>query len=103
MDEEKQKQIAVFRFAVISGFVGGRMLERGETEKLMKEKCAKRWQIPGSVRTHGSESENKEWILRDKASGGRLESLYPRKRSDKGKPRAIEQDTAMGIISLTGC
>lgn len=100
MDEEKKKRIAVFRFGVIADFVGARTLARGETEKLMRDKCAKRWQIPGSVRTRISESAIKEWIARYKASGGKLESLYPRERSDKGKPRAIDQDTALGIIAL---
>ncbi len=100
MDEEKQKRIAVFRFGVIADFVGGRTLERGETERLMKEKCARRWQIPGSVRTRVSESAIKEWVARYKASGGKLESLYPQGRSDKGKPRAIDEETALGLIAL---
>ena len=100
MDEERQKRIAAFRFGVIADFVGNRTLERGETEKLMKDKCARRWQIPGSVRTRLSESAIKQWIVRYRASRGKLESLHPQGRSDRGKPRAVDQDTAMGIIAL---
>jgi transposase InsO family protein len=100
MDEEKQKRIAVFRVGVIADFVGGIALERGETERLMREKCARRWQIPGSVRSRISESTIKEWVARYKLSGNKLEALYPQGRSDKGKPRAIDQETAMGIVSL---
>ena len=99
MDEEKQKRIAVFRFGVIADFVGGIALERGETERLMREKCARRWQIPSSVRSRISESTIKEWVARYKLSGNKLEALYPQGRSDKGKPRAIDQETAMGIAS----
>jgi transposase InsO family protein len=100
MDEEMKKRIAVFRFGVIADFVGGRVLERGEAERLIRDKCARKWQIPGSARSRVSESVIKEWIGRYKASGNKLESLYPQERSDKGKSRAIEKDTALGLIAI---
>ena len=100
MDEETKKRSAVFRFGVIADFVGGRSLSWGETERLMRDKCGQRWQIPGSMRTGISESTLKEWISRYKGSGNKLESLYPRERSDRGKTRAIEKELAAGLISL---
>jgi len=100
MDEETKKRIAVFRFGVIADFVSGRSLRWGETERLMRDKCGQKWQIPGSMRTCLSESTLKEWISRYKRSGNKLESLYPRDRSDRGKPRAIEEELAAGLISL---
>lgn len=100
MDEETKKRIAVFRFGVIADFVGSRSLSWGETERLMRDKCGQRWQIPGSMRTSISESTLKEWISRYKGSGNKLESLYPRDRSDRGKTRAIEEELAAGLISL---
>lgn len=100
MDEELKKRIAVFRFGVIADFVGDRPLARGKTEELMKEKCDRKWQIPGSSRTSISESTIKEWACRYKRSGNKLQSLYPLERSDRGKPRAIEQETAAGLITL---
>lgn len=100
MDEETKKRIAVFRFGVIADFVGSRSLSWGETERLMRDKCGQRWQIPGSMRTGISESTLKEWISRYKGSGNKLESLYPRDRSDRGKTRAIEKELAAGLISL---
>jgi putative transposase len=100
MDEETKKRIAVFRFGVIADFVGGRSLSWGETERLLRDKCGQRWQIPGSMRTGISESTLKEWISRYKGSGNKLESLYPRDRSDRGKTRAIEKELAAGLISL---
>lgn len=100
MDEEMKKRLAVFRFGVIADFVNGRQLQWGEVDRLMKEKCAQRWLIPGSVRTRLSESTIKDWIQRYKNSGNNLESLHPRDRCDCGKTRAIDPETAAGLISL---
>ncbi|MDA8154846.1 MAG: DDE-type integrase/transposase/recombinase [Actinomycetota bacterium] len=100
MEEELKKRVAVFRFGVIADFVGGRALGRGETERLLRDKCAQRWKIPGSARSRVSESAIKEWIARYRLSGGKLESLYPLGRSDRGKSRAIGQETAQGLIAL---
>ena len=46
MDEQQQKQIAVFRFGVIADFVNRPNLERGEQQRLLREKSERRWQIP---------------------------------------------------------
>jgi len=100
MDEEMKKQVAVFRFRVIADFVDGTTLSRGDTKKLMREKCDRKWQIPGSGRTRISKSVVKEWIVRYKRAGNKLEALYPQGRSDRGETRAIDDDTALGIIAL---
>ena len=100
MTEEMKQRVAVFRFGVIADFVDGRQLQWGEVERLMQEKCARRWLIPGSVRTRISESTIKDWIHRYKNSSNNLASLHPRDRSDCGKTRAIDPETATGLISL---
>ena len=100
MDEEMKKQVAVFRFRVIADFVDGTTLSRGETKTLLREKCERKWPIPGSGRTRISKSVIKEWIVRYKRSGSKLEALYPQGRSDRGKTRKIDDDTALGIIAL---
>ncbi|MDD2735143.1 MAG: hypothetical protein PHF56_14470 [Desulfuromonadaceae bacterium] len=46
MTEVEKKQVAVFRYMIINGFVGGRRLVHGEQEKLLAEKCTHRWCIP---------------------------------------------------------
>ena len=48
MDEERKKEVAVFRFGVISDFVSPARLEWGERERLLQEKSARQWQIPFS-------------------------------------------------------
>lgn len=85
MDEEKKRQIAVFRFGVISDFVNRSELPRGEQERLLREKCAMSWKIPFSTRTRLAPSTILSWIRRYKAGGGRLESLYPQDRKDRGE------------------
>ena len=36
MEEEKKREVATFRFGVISDFVVSHMLERGERERLLR-------------------------------------------------------------------
>jgi hypothetical protein len=80
MDEEKKKQIAVFRFGVISDFVNRSSMARGEQERLLREKCERQWHIPFSMRTRLAPSTILSWIRHYKEGGGRLESLYPHSR-----------------------
>jgi len=100
MDEERKKQIAVFRFGVIHEFVGGAVLDYGEQERLLGEKCARKWQIPYSNRTRISRGAMLNWIKQYKESGGKLESLYPKDREDRKKSRAIDERTAENLIAL---
>ncbi len=100
MDEELKKGVAVFRYGVIADFVGGRTLSRGEKERLIRDKCEQKWQIPGSSRSRIGRSTLKEWIARYRKSGGRVDSLYPQQRADKGGSRTIEGDVAAGLVAL---
>lgn len=100
MDEEQKKEIAVFRFGVIHEFVGGVVLDYGEQERLLGEKCALKWQIPYSNRTRVSRGAMFSWIKQYKESGGKLESLYPKDRNDQKKSRAIDEHTAENLIAL---
>lgn len=45
MEENQKMDIAVFRYSVIHDFVGGVNLEYGEKQKLLREKCARKWAI----------------------------------------------------------
>jgi putative transposase len=100
MNEDRKKEIAVFRFGVIHEFVGGAVLDYGEQERLLGEKCARKWQIPYSNRTRISRAAMLSWIKQYKESGGRLESLYPKDREDREKSRAIDEHTAENLIAL---
>ncbi len=100
MEEEKKKQIAVFRFGVIADFVTGVRLHRGEKERLLADKCARKWTIPYSNRTSIGRSTIRDWISNYQNGGCRLEALYPRDRSDKGKSRSIDNETATNLICV---
>lgn len=100
MDEEKKKQIAVFRFGVIADFVTGVKLDRGEKERLLADKCARKWTIPYSNRTSIGRSTIRDWISSYQNGGSRLDALYPRQRADKGKSRSIDDETATNLICL---
>ncbi|MBI3060113.1 MAG: DDE-type integrase/transposase/recombinase [Deltaproteobacteria bacterium] len=100
MDEEHKRQVAIFRFGVISDFVSPARLEWGERERLLQEKCAREWQIPFSGRTRLSRTTILSWVRAYERGGRRLEAIYPRDRSDQGTPRALDEETALALIGL---
>jgi len=100
MDENEKMQKAVFRYSVISDLVSTKNLDRGEQERLINEKCARKWSIPFSEKTSISRSSVLRWIKLYKGSGDNLKSLYTSDRKDKGVSRAIDEDTCLGLIRL---
>jgi transposase InsO family protein len=100
MTEEQKQAVAVFRYGVIADFVGATRLDRGEREALLREKCARKWQIPHSGRTRISRSTITRWIQRYTGYGRRLESLYPQDRTDCGSVRAIDEETGLALQEL---
>ena len=75
MDEDKKRQIATFRFGVIHDLVGAVELEPGEQERLIREKCDRKWVIPFSDKTRITRSTILRWVKLYKDSGGKLEAL----------------------------
>jgi transposase InsO family protein len=100
MTEEEKMQVAVFRFGVISDFVNGSKLASGEKTRLIREKCARKWQIPFSEKTRIGRSTILRWVRLYNKSGGKLDSLRPGSRKDCNKSRAMDEDTCLGLMSL---
>ena len=100
MEEKHKIDIAIFRYSVIHDFVGGVSLEYGEKQKLLKEKCARKWAIPFSCKTSISPSTILRWVQNYKDSGRKLESLYPKGRNDRGKQRALNQEISLALIRI---
>ncbi len=100
MTEEEKKQVAVFRFGVIHEFVTGIMLDHGEQERLLREKCDRKWKIPFSSRTRISRSTILNWVRKYNEGNRKLESLYPESRSDRGKSRAMDEETCLSLVRL---
>ena len=51
MTEEQKQQVGVFRFGVIHELTGSTRLDYGEMASLLREKCARKWDIAFSTRT----------------------------------------------------
>ena len=100
MIEDEKMQVAVFRFAVISDFVTGAQMSRGEKRRLMRDKCARKWQIPFSEKTSLSIGTINRWCRLYKDSNSDLKSLQPKDRCDQGKSRAMDEDTCLSLIEL---
>jgi putative transposase len=100
MHNDKAQQIAAFRFGVIHDLVGGVVLGPGEQQRLIREKCGRKYAIPGSDKTRITRSTILRWMKLYKESGGKLEALANQDRSDQGKPRVIDQETALALMRL---
>ena len=102
MVADKNKDIALFRYGIISDFVNRKQpFKHGEKEKLLRGKTDCTWQIPHSKKIKISRGIIYHWMDRYIESGGKLESLYPQRRSDIGKSRVIDRQTENKLIYLT--
>ena len=100
MEKDKKMQIATFRFGVISDFVGGARLFRGERERLLGEKSGRSWDIPHTGRTRISRTTIQDWVRRYERGGWRLEALFPQDRQDRGISRALDAEVALTLKKL---
>lgn len=100
MTQEQKMEVAVFRYGIIADFVGATRLSHGDQEKLLQDKCARKWQIPYSGRSRLSRSTIFRWVRSYNEGNGKLESLYPQEREDLGKERAFDEETGLTLIDL---
>lgn len=100
MNEDQKKEVATFRFGVIHDVVGGLFLKPGEKERLIREKCVRKWAIPYSDKTRITRSTILRWIKLYRESGNKIESLYPRDRSDIGQSRVLDEEAGLALIEL---
>jgi len=100
MTEAQQKEVATFRFGVIHELVNTKELSRGEQERLIRDKCARRWNIPFSNRTRLSRTTVLRWVRLYKAGNGKIESLYSSSRSDLGASRSMDEESCLSLIAL---
>ena len=100
MTEEQQKEVATFRFGVIHELVNTKGLCRGEQERLIRDKCERRWTIPLSNRTRIGRTTILRWVRLYKGGNGKIESLYAPSRSDQGASRSMDEETCLSLIGL---
>ncbi len=85
-DSERRQQIALFRYGTIADLVQLQPHERG-LYKLLEEKAAREYEIPGTLRRHVAAETLRGW-LRDYRTGG-FDALLPKVRSDLGAARTL--------------
>jgi putative transposase len=100
MHEKQKIDVAFFRYGVIHEFVGGIDLEYGQKQRLLREKSARKWVIPFSDKTSISESTILRWVRLYKDGGEKLESLYPKGRSDLGQQRSLDKETCLELMHM---
>jgi putative transposase len=100
MNDELRKQIALFRFGLISALVGRKGLSRGEQEACLTRMIKQEWDIPGSARSSIARSTVLRWLALYQQSGERLESLEPKPRKDRGRGRALDAEIEAAVIRL---
>ena len=100
MEENEKRDVAIFCFGVNHDFVSGAHLDRGEQERLLREKSERKWSIPHCSKTRITRSTILRWVKTYRQSNNNLESLYPRDRSDRGISRGMDEDTALALLRL---
>jgi transposase InsO family protein len=100
MDELKKEKIALFRFQVIAPLLGLAKDEWGKKEQFLQDIAKKQWDIPFTGRSFIGRSTALEWLSAYEESGGKLTSLYPKERSDRGAARCMDGETEQMLIAL---
>src|ERR1700681_1138205 len=100
MTQEQKQRVAVFRFGIIHEFVGGTRLDHGEQERLLREKCARKWDIPCSNQTRLSRSTILRWVRLYLKENSNLDALFPLGRNDSGQSRALDQESGLALSQL---
>ncbi len=88
--EEQRKAVALFRYGIISDILHAPRNERGAIQRLLEEKAARSYAIPGTRRTSVAAETIRGWV-KDYRRGG-FDALVPKPRSDVGQSRSIAKD-----------
>lgn len=96
MNQEKQKEIADFRYSLIAELANPH-LPNGAITKLIKEKAKREYLIPYSKKNRLSAACIKKWLISFKKYG--KNSLLPKNRNDLGRSRSITVEDEQIIIS----
>jgi hypothetical protein len=100
MEEQQKEKTALFRYGVISELVGATHLDYGDAEVLIRQLASRRWDIPHSLRTSISASTIRRWVRLYERSGQDYRAPMPTQRSDHGKCRVVDAETALSLVKL---
>ena len=85
-DVERRQQVALFRYGTIADLVQLPLGHRG-LYKLLENKAAREYEIPGTLRRHVAVETMRGWLSVYRRGG--FDALVPKVRSDHGAARAI--------------
>ena len=96
-DDDLRHSIALFRYTLIADLAHLPVGTPG-TGATMRAKAEQTYTIPGTTRTRVAAETMRHWI-NDYRRGG-FEALYPKPRTDRGKPRRLPAEVAERLITL---
>lgn len=95
MDEKLRQSVALFRYSLIAPLITETFTQETQKEYL-EEISAKEYNTPQGNREYAPETV-KDWLRLYRRYG--IDGLYPKVRSDKGKPRNLLDDAKEFIIT----
>ena len=96
-DEDLRQQIALFRYGVIADLVHLPRGQRGIGARL-EEKAARTYTIPGTRRERVAVNTMRDWLYLYRTGG--FEALYPKRRTDRGRVRRVEESVAERLVQI---
>ena len=96
-DEKLREAVALFRYGLIADLAHLPRGARGIGEKL-REKAAGTYAIPGTHRTRVAAETIRKWLVTYRYGG--FEALYPKRRSDLGRPRRMPAEVAEALVAI---
>jgi putative transposase len=80
---------------VITNFVDGARLPRGERGRLLGEKSERSWEIPHSGRTRISRTTILDWVRKNERGDLRMEAPFPKDRKDRGNSLGLDEEAVL--------
>ena len=96
-EDQLRQAIALFRYGVIADLAHLPVGAPG-TGATMRAKAEQSYVIPGSTRTRIAAETIRGWITAYRRGG--FEALYPKRRTDRGKPRRVAPEVAERLVAL---
>lgn len=95
--KDLNEEVALFRYGIIADLANLPPGAKG-LYTLIKKKAAQSYVIPGSRRTKVAEETIRSWLKQYRKGG--FDSLLPKPRADKGKPRRLPGEVADVLLAV---
>ena len=94
--QDRREAVALFRFRLIAPAV--HLSPGPERAAVLQEVAGREHKIPGSRRRRVAASTLKDWLRRYQQ--GKLEALYPKRRTDSNQPRRLPPEVAELLTAI---